>query len=128
LDCDPPSSASYITGITGLSHHTQPQNTVFKCIESARHQWLTPVILATQEAEIKRITVQSQPRQIVLQDPISKKPFTKKGMVEWIKVKALSSSPSTAGGEKMHRIIKQANCSEVITRILKIFVILLYIF
>jgi hypothetical protein len=32
----------------------------------------TPVILATQEAEIRRIMVQSQPRQIVLRDPISK--------------------------------------------------------
>jgi hypothetical protein len=29
------------------------------------HQWLTPVFLATQEAEIRRIMVQSQPRQIV---------------------------------------------------------------
>jgi hypothetical protein len=31
----------------------------------ARHQWLTPVIPAIQKAEIRRITVQSQPRQIV---------------------------------------------------------------
>jgi hypothetical protein len=30
-----------------------------------------------------------------LQDPILKKPFTKIGLVEWLKVKALSSSPST---------------------------------
>jgi hypothetical protein len=28
-------------------------------------QWLTPVILATQEAEIRRIKIQGQPRQIV---------------------------------------------------------------
>jgi hypothetical protein len=32
---------------------------------SAGHQWLTPVILATQEAEIRTIAVLSQPRQIV---------------------------------------------------------------
>jgi hypothetical protein len=31
----------------------------------AGHQWLPPIILATQEAEIRRIMVQSQPRQIV---------------------------------------------------------------
>jgi hypothetical protein len=31
----------------------------------AGRQWLTPVILTTQEAEIRRLTVQSQPRQIV---------------------------------------------------------------
>jgi hypothetical protein len=40
------------------------------------------VILATQEAEIRRITVQSQSEQIVLRDPISKIPFTKIGLVE----------------------------------------------
>jgi hypothetical protein len=40
----------------------------------AARWWLTPVILATQEAEVRRITV---PRQ----------PFTKKkGQVEWLKV------------------------------------------
>jgi hypothetical protein len=31
----------------------------------AGHQWLTPVILATQEAEIRRIVVGSQLGQIV---------------------------------------------------------------
>jgi hypothetical protein len=36
-------------------------------------QWLTPVIPATQEAEIRRIKVRSQPGQIVPQSPISKK-------------------------------------------------------
>jgi hypothetical protein len=34
-------------------------------INSARCRWLTSVILATQEAEIRRIKVQSQPREIV---------------------------------------------------------------
>jgi hypothetical protein len=36
-----------------------------KMWKSAGHQWPTPAILATQEAEIRRITVQSQSRQIV---------------------------------------------------------------
>jgi hypothetical protein len=44
----------------------------------ARHQWLTPVILVTQEAEIRRSMVQSQPGQIVLETPISKKPSQKR--------------------------------------------------
>jgi hypothetical protein len=39
-----------------------------------------PVILATQEAEIRRIMENSFP------DPISIKPFTKKGLMEWLKV------------------------------------------
>jgi hypothetical protein len=40
--------------------------------------WLTLVILAIQEAEIRRILVQSQPRKIVPGDPISKKSITKR--------------------------------------------------
>jgi hypothetical protein len=32
---------------------------------NAGHEWLMPVILATRKTEIKRITVQRQPRQIV---------------------------------------------------------------
>jgi hypothetical protein len=69
---------------------------------NARHQWLTPVILATQEAEIRRITFGSQPRQTVPQDPILKKCFTKRGLAEWLKVKALSSSPSTTKKKNNH--------------------------
>jgi hypothetical protein len=44
-----------------------------------------PVILDTEKAEIRRITVQSQPGQIV-QKTLSLKKNTKKGLVEWLKV------------------------------------------
>jgi hypothetical protein len=58
----------------------------------AGRQWLSPVILATQKAEIRRIAVQSQPEQKKLQDLISKKPqktttktITGKDLMEWLK-------------------------------------------
>jgi hypothetical protein len=35
-----------------------------------------------------------------LEDPILKKPFTKKGLVEWLKVKAPSSNHSTTKKKK----------------------------
>jgi hypothetical protein len=35
--------------------------------QRARHWWLMPIILATQEAEIRRIEAQSHPGQIVLE-------------------------------------------------------------
>jgi hypothetical protein len=38
----------------------------------ARHPWLTPVILATEEAEIRRIVVQNHPGQIVHKTPSQK--------------------------------------------------------
>jgi hypothetical protein len=44
----------------------------------ARHQWLTPVILATQEAEIRKVTAQSQPRQIVQETLSQKNPSQKR--------------------------------------------------
>jgi hypothetical protein len=45
-----------------------------KTRDPAGHQWLTPIIPATQEAEIRRMEVQSQPGQNSSRDPISKKP------------------------------------------------------
>jgi hypothetical protein len=44
-----------------------------------------PIILATQEAEIRRIVVRSQPGEIV-QETLSRKYPTQKGLVEWLKV------------------------------------------
>jgi hypothetical protein len=67
---------------------------------TAEHWWLTPIILATKEAEIRRITVRSQPEQIVWETLSWKKPFTKIKLVEWLKVKALSSCPSTTKKKK----------------------------
>jgi hypothetical protein len=55
---------------------------------------LTAVILATQEAEIRRIMVRSRPGQIV-HKPLSWKTHHKKGLAERFKVKALSLSSST---------------------------------
>jgi hypothetical protein len=47
-----------------LAWNTQ-QDPVSKKKKIARHQWLSPIILATLEAEIRRIMVRSQARQIV---------------------------------------------------------------
>jgi hypothetical protein len=44
----------------------------------ARCKWLTPVILTTQEAEIRRFEVQSQPRQIVCETLSKKYPSQKR--------------------------------------------------
>jgi hypothetical protein len=48
----------------------------------AKSWWLTPIILATQEAEIRRIMVQSQPQANSLGDSILKKLITKKRLAE----------------------------------------------
>jgi hypothetical protein len=49
-----------------------------KTIMRARYWWLTPVILAIQEAGIRRISVLSQPRQIVLKTLSRKKKKSQK--------------------------------------------------
>jgi hypothetical protein len=49
----------------------------FNILFYARRQWLTPIILATQKAEIRRIAVQSQPRQIA-QETLSDKTLSPK--------------------------------------------------
>jgi hypothetical protein len=45
-----------------------------------------PIILATQEAEIRRMVVQSQPPVNNSGKPNLKKAITKKGLVEWFTV------------------------------------------
>jgi hypothetical protein len=44
----------------------------------ARRQWLTPVILATQESKMRRTVVQSQPGQIVHETYLTKNPSQKR--------------------------------------------------
>jgi hypothetical protein len=44
----------------------------------ARHRWLTPVILATQKAEIRMIVIQSQPGEIVGETLSQKNPSQKR--------------------------------------------------
>jgi hypothetical protein len=52
--------------------------TVIKKTSKARHRWLTSIILATQEAEIGRIEVQSQPEQTVCETLSRKNPSQKR--------------------------------------------------
>jgi hypothetical protein len=46
--------------------------------------WLTPIILDTQEIEIRRIVVEASLRAPISKNPITKK--KKKELVEWLKV------------------------------------------
>jgi hypothetical protein len=45
---------------------------MYKNGRGARHLWLTPVILAIWEAEIRRITVKGQSKRIVHKTPFPK--------------------------------------------------------
>jgi hypothetical protein len=58
------------------------------------------VILTIQEAEIRRTSVQSQPHTSGSRDPISEIPIIK-GLVDWLKVKALSSRPGMTKKKKV---------------------------
>jgi hypothetical protein len=50
------------------------------------HQWLMPIILVTQEAEIRRTAVRSQTQANSPGDPISKKKkHHETGLAEWLK-------------------------------------------
>jgi hypothetical protein len=51
-----------------------------------------PIILATKEADIRRIAFQSQPGQIICKT-LSLKTLHKNRAVQWLKVKTLSSVP-----------------------------------
>jgi hypothetical protein len=64
---------------SSIHSKTELNKCILKTILLAGCQWLMPVILATQEAEIRRISVQSQLGHNSLQDPTSEKTFTKKG-------------------------------------------------
>jgi uncharacterized HAD superfamily protein len=53
--------------------------------KQTRLRWLTPIILASWEAETRRTVVRSQPRQIVYQTLSRKKNHHKEGLAEWLK-------------------------------------------
>jgi hypothetical protein len=67
------------------SLHWLPRVGCLKTRCLAGHRWFMPVILATQETEIRRIMVQGQPGQNSSWDPYLDKTHHKKGLVEWHK-------------------------------------------
>jgi hypothetical protein len=64
----------------------------------AGHQWLTPVILATQEAEMGRTTVPGQPGQTVQETPIS----AEKNWVWW----CMHVIPATVGSKNREIVVQ----------------------
>jgi hypothetical protein len=71
---------------------------LIKTCQQTRPQWLTPIVLATQEAEIRRIAIQNQP------GPNST--LHKKGLEEELKVKALGSNPSPLNKKEKRHVYK----------------------
>jgi hypothetical protein len=71
--------STYLTLGAFVHKKNDNRNTAQKAQNGAGRWWLTSVILATQEAEIRKIAVQSQTQANSLRDPISRTPFTKKG-------------------------------------------------
>jgi hypothetical protein len=55
-------------------------------LTQAASWWLTPVILATQETEIRKIVVLSQLGKYFVETLSGKKTITKKGLVEWLEM------------------------------------------
>jgi hypothetical protein len=73
-----------------------------------RCQWLTPVIPATQEAEMRQIMVQSQPRKIVHQTQSAKNPSQKRdGKV--VQGVGLECKPQYRGKKKSVECIKYSS-------------------
>jgi hypothetical protein len=64
--------------------HTHTTNTHTK--DRTGPQGFMLILLATQEAEIRKIAVQSQPRQTVHETLSQKKNLSQKRVVEWFKV------------------------------------------
>jgi hypothetical protein len=70
----------------------------------AGHPWLTPVTPATQEAEVRRSRFEARPGkrfcETLSQKTLPPRQKKKIGLVLWLKVKALSSNPSTVKKKK----------------------------
>jgi hypothetical protein len=78
-----------------------------KLVKDTRHRWLIPVILVIQEAEIRRISVHSQPGQIVLMT-LSQENSSHKRAGRVLQGVALSSNPSTTRKKKKRKeVVKE---------------------
>jgi hypothetical protein len=76
-------NSAVVSQLSNLSADPKPVSVVIKkkkktTKNKTRCRWLTPIILATQEAKIRRITVQSQSGQTVCKTLSRKKPSQKK--------------------------------------------------